>query len=55
MHIYHFSILKTESSSLKHEGWIKDCYRRFNKSDIKELFIVRQHKIPGRRLWIMRS
>jgi len=43
MHIYHFSILKTESSSLKHEGWIKDCYRRFNKSDIKELFIVRQH------------
>lgn len=44
MHIYHFSILNTKSNSIKREGWVKDCYRRLNDSDIKEIFIVRQHR-----------
>jgi glutamyl-tRNA reductase len=43
MHIYQFRILKPKSTSVKREGWIKDCYQKFNKSEIKELFIVRQH------------
>jgi len=42
MHIYQFSIKNPKSSSINRNDWIKDCYRRFKKSDIMELLIVRQ-------------
>ena len=47
MHIYHINVLVPKSNSIKRKDWIKDCYRKFNKSDIKELFIVRQPNQVG--------
>jgi transcriptional regulator with PAS, ATPase and Fis domain len=45
MHIYYFNIEKPKSGLIKKDDWIKDCYKRFKKSDIKELFIIRRHNL----------
>ena len=42
MHIYHFSLKKPNAVFINKDDWIKECYHKFNDSDIKELFILRQ-------------
>ena len=45
MHIYQYSIKKPKSGIIKRDDWIKDCYRKFKKSEINELFIIRQNNL----------
>ncbi|MCK4754301.1 MAG: hypothetical protein KAS58_03650, partial [Calditrichia bacterium] len=45
MHIYQYSIKKPNSGIIKRDDWIKDCYRKFKKSEINELFIIRQNNL----------